>query len=796
MRQRIPMNFDWQYKSDYQESYLQDGGHFDDATVVDLPHTIVEVPLTYFDESIYQKLVTYRKCFPSPNRLHDDMVFLTFQGVAVRTTVYLNGTLVGVNEAPYTPFSFVITPFLKEEGLNECIVVVDGSEIKNIPPFGGVVDYLVYGGIYREVELEVKSAVYIDHVMMKTFDGGLEHINDMLLDTTILLSEHIEDAVIQLDVLDEGAAIAQFSTSTIDDRLFQITEHVKNITRWSLDQPKLYQVRISLVRSQGIVDQIETTMGFRTISFTHEGFSLNNQKIKLFGLNRHQSYPYMGYAAPKRLQEKDAEILKYQLGCNIVRTSHYMQSDHFIKRCDEIGLLVFEEIPGWQHIGDETFKERSLQNLKTMIVHHYNHPSICMWGVRINESPDDHDFYKRMNETAKLLDETRPTGGVRNFHGSELLEDVYTFNDFSHTGENEGLTKPRKVTKTLVPYLVTENNGHMFPTKKFDPEQKRFEQAHRHLMVHDASFRNEFIGGAISWCMADYHTHIQFGSGDRICHHGVLDMFRIPKYAAAVYASQQKAIPILEVMSNMVMGEYPASAIPPTYIFTNCDAIKVYKDEEYIDTYYSAWEMYPGIPNAPVIIDDYIADRIHKNESYSPRVATKLKVVLLSFVKHGIKLDSKGKWNLIQLMMFHKITIAKLMELYGRYVGDWGKEGSRYRYEGYINDECVIVKHRGSSKQFLIDIVPDCTVLHIQDTYDATRIVLRLCDEFDNDLPFAFDAFTIECSAHLQHIGPKTQSLNGGSVGVYVRTTGLKGTGYVRFHFERFGIKSVEITVK
>ncbi len=796
MRQRIPLNFDWQYKPDYQEGYLQSAGCFENAIIIDIPHTIEEVPLTYFDESVYQKLVTYRKLFNTPIHSEDDIIFITFHGVAVRSTVYINGVLVGVNEAPYTPFSFVITPYLKSNEPNECIVVVDGNEIKNIPPFGGVVDYLVYGGIYREVYLEVKPSVYIDHVMMKTFDGGLASFNDMLLDTTILLNQHVDDCLLQLEVLDQNQIKASFTSTTIDDRLIQITEHVKDVERWHLDNPKLYQARVSLILNGLLIDQIEIPLGFRTLSFTHEGFSLNNEKIKLFGLNRHQSYPYMGYAAPKRLQEKDAEILKYQLGCNIVRTSHYMQSDHFIQRCDEIGLLVFEEIPGWQHIGDETFQERSLENLKTMIAHHYNHPSICMWGVRINESPDHHDFYKKMNETAKLLDDTRPTGGVRNFHGSELLEDVYTFNDFSHTGENDGLTKPRKVTKTLVPYLVTENNGHMFPTKKFDPEQKRFEQAHRHLMVHDASYRNEFIGGAISWCMADYHTHIQFGSGDRICHHGVLDMFRIPKYAAAVYSSQQTAIPVLEVMSNMVMGEYPASAIPPTYIFTNCDSIKVYKDDEYIDTYYSAWETYPGIPNAPVIIDDYIADRIHKNEPYSSAVATKIKTVLSSFVKHGIRLDFKGKWNLLQLMMFHKMTIAKLMELYGRYVGDWGKEGSRYRYEGYINEECVIVKHRGSSKQFTLDIVPDSTVLHLDDTYDATRVVIRLCDEFDNDLPFAFDPFTIRCSKHLRVIGPKNQTLVGGSVGVYLRTTGLKGTGKVEFEFERFGTKTIEITVK
>jgi beta-galactosidase len=150
-------------------------------------------------------------------------------------------------------------------------------------------------------------------------------------------------------------------------------------------------------------------------------------------LNRHQTYPYIGAGAPARLQTLDADIVKYDLGCNIVRTSHYPQSKHFLNRCDEIGLLVFEEIPGWQHIGDEAWRELSLRDVRVMIERDWNHPSIILWGVRINESMDKDDFYQQTNDLAHELDPTRQTGGVRFFEGSTLLEDVYTFNDFSNT---------------------------------------------------------------------------------------------------------------------------------------------------------------------------------------------------------------------------------------------------------------------------------------------------------------------------------------------------------------------------
>ena len=128
--------------------------------------------------------------------------------------------------------------------------------------------------------------------------------------------------------------------------------------------------------------------------------------LKARGLNRHQSWPHTGYAMGRRAQEKDADILKYELACNIVRTSHYPQSKWFIERCDEIGLLCFEEIPGWQHIGRKAWQQESIANVRRMIERDWNHPSITIWGVRINESQDSHDFYAEANRLARELDPT------------------------------------------------------------------------------------------------------------------------------------------------------------------------------------------------------------------------------------------------------------------------------------------------------------------------------------------------------------------------------------------------------
>lgn len=128
------------------------------------------------------------------------------------------------------------------------------------------------------------------------------------------------------------------------------------------------------------------------------------KKVFLRGLNRHQSYPYIGYAAPESLQREDARIHQEELGCNAVRTSHYPQSQYFLDECDRRGLLVFTEIPGWQHIGDQPWKDQACENVREMILQNRNHPAIVLWGVRINESVDDDPFYIRTNAIAHELD--------------------------------------------------------------------------------------------------------------------------------------------------------------------------------------------------------------------------------------------------------------------------------------------------------------------------------------------------------------------------------------------------------
>jgi len=221
-----------------------------------------------------------------------------------------------------------------------------------------------------------------------------------------------------------------------------------------------------------------------------------------------------------------------------------------------------------------------------MIQRDWNHASIVIWWVRINESPDSHDFYTRTNALAHVLDTTRPTGGVRYISESELLEDVYTMNDFILGNEENGGNRPRTPLRPqlevtgldrVVRCMITEFGGHMYPTKNHDQEQRHGEHVTRHLEVLNAMYGDPQIAGAIGWCAFDYNTHKDFGSGDRICHHGVMDMFREPKFAAYAYASQGDPAGgvVLKPVTFWARGERNIGGALPLIVLTNCEEIEL-----------------------------------------------------------------------------------------------------------------------------------------------------------------------------------------------------------------------------
>ncbi|MDP2790683.1 MAG: glycoside hydrolase family 2 TIM barrel-domain containing protein [Rectinemataceae bacterium] len=780
-------------------------------TGVDLPHSLVELPLNHFDEKTYQIKGSYAREFETPPMPEGGRLFIDFEAVAVSCQVWLNGQKIGGHAGAYTPFSLELTAAAHTTGCSNILLVeVDAAESPDIPPFGGVVDYLVYGGIYRAVNLRVQEGSYIDciHARPAVKPAGekasLPEVG-LSVDVTLGGSAQLGKGAsrITAKLSKAGTFIAEAMVEIVGAQAGWERNHrvefpaLHGIALWDIDAPSLYDVEVILEVDSRPIDVVGERIGFRKARFASDGFFLNGRRVFLRGLNRHQSWPYSGYAMGPGAQCRDAEILKRELGVAIVRTSHYPQSRHFLDACDELGLLVFTEMPGWQHIGDAAWKDKALADLGDLIRRDRNHPSIILWGVRINESPDDDEFYERTNALAAKLDPDRQRGGVRNFRNSRLLEDVYTLNDFTHDGGKAVLTPSTKIKGRRskgggVPYLITEHNGHMFPTKRWDQEERSVEHALRHARVLDAAMGDPGTSGAIGWCAFDYTTHKDFGSGDRICYHGVADMFRIPKHAAALYASQidpAKRI-VLEPATNFAKGERSASRILPIEVFTNCDAIDLYHVGEKVGRFLPDRVTFPHLEHPPVVIDDLIGDRIDQ-EGFEP----KDKKIFLSLAA-TVMTKGENKLGIIDKLRFLLLSLRRHMSfkdagaLVMNYGLAWGRPDDVYEVVGFLGGAEVARRtFSADARADRLDIAADTSSLNVKpgDEWDCTRVVLRALDQYGNVCGFLFEPLHVEVSGAGRLIGPADLSLLGGATAFWVASIGRAGSIEIAVSSSRFG---------
>ena len=753
----IRINNDWEYIDQWNDSFIIEGTS---DKVVRLPHTVQEIPLHYANSDSYQKIVGYRKKLTFDSSLKGRRHFIRFDGSAHESTVYFNGEELYIHACGYTAFTVELTDQIRFDEENYLTVKVDSRESLNTPPFGFVIDYLTYGGIYRDVWLYDKPRYFIKDVFVMT----------MSLDTVTVSLQ--TEGIIPVDTYQvkifnsEDRIIAQ-EIVAINKKQVQIP--VKNIHAWSAESPTLYRCVVEMGE-----DSYETTFGFRTIRFNENDLYINGQKVFLRGLNRHQCYPYIGYAAVDSLQEEDVRILKEELHVNAVRTSHYPQSQSFIDACDRYGLYVFTEIPGWQHIGDETWKIQAIQNTKDMVLQYRNHPSIILWGVRINESLDNDELYTKTNEIARNLDPSRPTAGVRYLTKSHLLEDVYTFNDFSHHGDNKGaLSKGEVMVDTHHPLIISEANGHMFPTKSFDTQARRQEHALRHARVFSDAMADHQHTGVFQWCMFDYATHKDFGSGDRICYHGVMDSFRNPKLAASVYASQQDEEPILEISASMDIGDYNAGNLPDFYAFTNADEVRLYKNDQFVSAFSTS--EYSGLKHGPIRIDDTIGKLLLENEHYTSKQADDIRKCLLASKKYGSNLPLRYRLLYAKMMFQYKMKYSDGVALYGKYVSGWGSDSITWRFDAIKNGEVVKSIIKRPSAKLHLSYQVSRTALIEGDCYDMSAIRIQVKDEYHNLASYAQLPLNLITTGPIEIVGPKMVVTEGGMTGTYIKTIGEEG---------------------
>jgi beta-galactosidase len=609
-------NQDWLFGGVYSAGAEAPGHPESGFSAITLPHTVTPLSWGDWDVSTWQQVWIYRKHLTGPANA-GTRVFVDFQGVMTSASVFLGGTQIAQHQGGYLPFSVELTQHLAA-GDNVLGVVVDAG-LLDVPPDGAAagasaVDYLQPGGIYRDAALRIVPAIHISDVFAKptnvlsaspgadvqlTIDAGAAASGPVAISAAVL------DGGRTLGSATGTVSVTPGATSTVTLSVGGLS----GVTLWSPDTPKLYQVTATLV-ANGVTHSIDVNIGFREATFAADGFHLNGQRLEIFGLNRHQLFPYTGMAASARLQRRDAEILRTELNCNMVRCSHYPQSPDFLDACDELGLMVWEEPPGWQYIGGAAFQAIVLQNVRDMVIRDRNRPSVIVWATRLNETANNTALYAQTRALAGSLDGTRQTSGAMSLYStSGWAQDVFAYDDYHSTAANTNATLLAPLAG--VPYLVSEAVGALDGAPLYrwvDTEATLALQAKMHAQVHNLARANSAYSGLLGWAGIDYAS---LNGGARIWHNlkwaGVLDTFRVPKPGAAFYRSQvaPAAEPVILPVFFWDFGSGSPAAGPGagSMIATNCDRLELYVDGIHFVTGTPDTTDYANLAHPPVIVD-------------------------------------------------------------------------------------------------------------------------------------------------------------------------------------------------
>ena len=753
----------------------------EELTPVRVPHTVKPLPYNYCNENDYQRLSGYRKEFFAPKEWEGRTVLLTFGAVAHDATVFCNGRRMFHHGCGYTAFTVDLTAALRLGQKNVVAVRCDSREDLNIPPFGGQLDGLTYGGIYRAVSLDIKEPAYLRDIFIEAKAEGDFRIYSSTVGETV-------GCTLQAEIRSPSGSRALYQ----GELSLPIVGTLNGVHPWSLEHPSLYTLTVRLIRpgTNGLPDRVlderSTRFGFRTLQFVAGGLYLNGQRVELRGLNRHQSYAYHGYAMPDSIQRLDAQLLKKELGCNAVRTSHCPPSPAFLDACDELGILVFTEMPGWQHLGDDTWKAQALQNCREMVCQYRNHPSIFLWGVRVSGSADDEAFYKRTNETVRRLDPTRPTAGARSSRKSQLLEDVYAYNDYSYRGRGPGCEARGNVTPdTRKGYLISEFGGQQFPAKAFDDEPHRLAQALRYAAVLNDSIAQQGVAGSFGWCMTDYNTHREFGSGDRVSYHGVMDLFRNPKLSAAVYASQKTPRApsdiVLEVSSGMALGDLPGGIPVACWVFTNAESVRLYRDNDFVAEFAPDRRgRFAALPHPPIEIQDFVGSLLEKYEGLDRAAAPQVAAILNEMRRDAMELSPLSRARMLSL----RLSAQELLRMYYKYIGVLGSPTSVYRFEAVWHGRAVKTVIREPVQSVRLECTVHNPILTDGPTWDCAAVSLRAIDQNGNLLPYCSEAVQLSVEGPVEILGPSVVPLRGGMAGTYLATTGEAGRAVLHCKME------------
>lgn len=618
----MPLDQDWLFGGKFVPGSNQ--FNFDDSgySRVTLPHSVAKLSWENWKPEDWQDIWIYRRHFRVPEQFRGQRLFLDFDRAMTTALPVFNGQALPQHLGGYLPFQYEVTKSVKD-GDNVLAVAVN-SRWQNVPPDGNPkgapsVDYLEVGGIPGSVRLRAMPQIFVSDVFAKP-------VKVLSPDRTVEVTCSIDAATlpkkpvrVRVEMMENFSTVASVSTTVALEKIGVnetklVLDKLGNVKLWDVDAPHLYWIVTTLFVDDQPRHKHETRIGFREARFEVDGFFLNGRRLRLFGLDRHEVYPYVGFAMPPRVMRHDAKILKHEFNCNIVRCSHYPQHEAFLDACDELGLMVWQETPGWGYLGDDAWKELVVQNVHDMIVRDRNHAAIVIWGVRVNESKNDVPLYQHTTALAKTLDGTRATSGSmtsgsRKNWETEWHEDVFAYDDYHNAPDGTvGIDAPLKG----VPYMLAEVVGQFSYGKKgFLNKYRRAgelelqtQQAIFHAQAHSKAADYPRFAGVIAWCGFDYSSLMNHFNAVKCP--GIADVFRIPKLGASFYQAQVSPKVRLVIKLSFYWEFGPKSPRGPgkrSAIFSNCDRLELFVDGKQWATAEPDRKNYPHLAYPPFFCD-------------------------------------------------------------------------------------------------------------------------------------------------------------------------------------------------
>lgn len=561
-------NDNWQFVRGIDTTVT--AGYFDkDSEVkwekISLPHTAHIEPLVIKNKQ-WQGTAFYRKFFNLAPEDSSKHIALKFGAAMHEADVYLNGEKMTKHKGGYLPFVVDLTGKLNFGKENVLLVKLNNEDNPTIPPGKPIenLDFNYFSGLYRNAYLLVDNKFRIsDPIATHRVAGGglLVNYTDVTEQSATVNVQtdvangysNAQSGSVNLTLRDEDGQIVAEQNSGLQavpaDSFHQFQQMLKvsNPKLWSPDQPYQYTLTVKLSRDGKVVDTKREDIGIRTISFNDNNqFVLNGKELKLRGTNRHQSYPYIGYALSDNAQYRDAYKIK-QAGFNFIRTAHYPPSPAFLEACDELGILFMNAIPGWQFFGGEKFQDLAHQNIRNMIRRDRNHPSIVIWEASLNESDMDKPF---MEKAHKIVHQELPFENIYSSGWIDYAYDVFIparqhakppsywndyskdkpyfiaeYGDWEYYAHNAGFNQDDFEDLTEEARNSRQLRG--------DGQKRLAQQALNFQEAHNSNLQGRSFGDA-NWVMFDYNR----GYAPNLEASGIRDIFRIPKFAYYFYRSQ------------------------------------------------------------------------------------------------------------------------------------------------------------------------------------------------------------------------------------------------------------------